>query len=73
MAGAAQLMNAHAQLLAQFNKTNTLYAKMQHEKEMLMMKLATDKQMNDDNNQTKVMLTREEMFRDLKAEMEKGN
>lgn len=65
IAGAANLMNAHAQLLAQFNKTNALYAKMKHEKEMLVMKLSADKVINDDNIRAKVMMTREQMFNDL--------
>lgn len=66
IAGAANLMNAHAQLLAQFNKTNTLYERMRHEKEMLAMKLTADKVMNDDAIKAKVMMTREQMFEDAK-------
>lgn len=67
LTAASNLIDSYTGLLAQFTKTNEMYEKMRHEKEMLAMKLMADKTMNDDNNETALTMTREQLF----AEIEK--
>lgn len=66
MAGLSALLRSYSALLGQFNKTNELYEKMKHQKQMLAMKLTAEKTMNDDNNETMLTMTREQLFAQLK-------
>ena len=65
MKGVSDLIGAFTGLLSQFNKTNELYEKLKHEKEMLAMKLNAEKVMNDDNNETAITMTRAQLMADL--------
>lgn len=58
--GAATLLNSYTALLNQFSKTNEMYEKMKHQKEMLAMKLCADKSMADSANETALTMTREQ-------------
>ena len=74
ISAASSLLNAHAKVIDSMSKLYTLHEKHnqnkeitqikhQNSKELLAMKLMTDHKMNQENNETKIMLTREQAMR----------
>ena len=61
----ASLLNAHSKLIDNYNKMFMFEQKHNHAKELLQMKLATQTQMNADNNTARLIETRENIMAQL--------
>ena len=61
----ASLLNAHSKLIDNYNKLFMFEQKHIHAKELLEMKLATQTQMNADNNTARLIETRENIMAQL--------
>ena len=60
---ASSLLNAHSKVIAEMQKLYILHEKHKQNKELLAMKLMTDHKINQENNETKIMLTREQAMK----------
>lgn len=69
ISAASSLLNAHSKVIAEMQKLYILHEKHQQNKELLAMKLMTDHRMNQENNETKIMLTREQAMRRKKSDI----
>lgn len=63
---ASTLMTAHLKVINEMQKLYALHEKHQQNKELLTMRLMTDHKINQENNQTKIMLTREQVIKKAK-------
>lgn len=63
ISAASSLLNAHSKVIGEMQKLYILHEKHQQNKELLAMKLMTDHKINQENNETKIMLTREQAMR----------
>ena len=63
ISAASALLNAHSKVIGEMQKLYILHEKHQQNKELLAMKLMTDHKINQENNETKIMLTREQAMR----------
>lgn len=61
----ASLLNAHSKLIDNYNKMFMFEQKHNYAKELLQMKLATQTQMNADNNTARLIETRENIMAQL--------
>ena len=69
ISAASALLNAHSKVIGQMQKLYILHEKHQQNKELLAMKLMTDHKINQENNETKIMLTREQAMKRGKAKV----
>lgn len=69
ISAASSLLNAHSKVISEMQKLYILHEKHQQNKELLAMKLMTDHRMNQENNETKIMLTREQAMRRKKGDV----
>ena len=60
---ASSLLNAHSKVIGEMQKLYILHEKHKQNKELLAMKLMTDHKINQENNETKIMLTREQAMK----------
>lgn len=67
ISAASSLLNAHSKVIGEMQKLYILHEKHQQNKELLAMKLMTDHKINQENNETKIMLTREQAMKCGKA------
>lgn len=67
ISAASSLLNAHSKVIGEMQKLYILHEKHQQNKELLAMKLMTDHKINQENNETKIMLTREQAMKRGKA------
>lgn len=67
ISAASALLNAHSKVIGEMQKLYILHEKHQQNKELLAMKLMTDHKINQENNETKIMLTREQAMKRGKA------
>ena len=67
ISAASALLNAHSKVIGEMQKLYILHEKHQQNKELLAMKLMTDHKINQENNETKLMLTREQAMKRGKA------
>lgn len=67
ISAASSLLNAHSKVIGEMQKLYILHEKHQQNKELLAMKLMTDHKINQENNETKIMLTREQAMKRSKA------
>ena len=67
ISAASALLNAHSKVIGEMQKLYILHEKHQQNKELLAMKLMTDHKINQENNETKIMLTREQAMKRSKA------
>ena len=63
ISAASSLLNAHSKVIGEMQKLYILHEKHQQNKELLAMKLMTDHKINQENNETKIMLTREQAMK----------
>lgn len=63
ISAASALLNAHSKVIGEMQKLYILHEKHQQNKELLAMKLMTDHKINQENNETKIMLTREQAMK----------
>ena len=63
ISAASSLLNAHSKVIAQMQKLYILHQKHQQTKQLLAMKLMTDHKINQQNNETKIMLTRQQAMK----------
>ena len=69
ISAASSLLNAHSKVIGEMQKLYILHEKHQQNKELLAMKLMTDHKINQENNETKIMLTREQAMKRGKAKV----
>lgn len=69
ISAASALLNAHSKVIGEMQKLYILHEKHQQNKELLAMKLMTDHKINQENNETKIMLTREQAMKRGKAKV----
>lgn len=69
ISAASSLLNAHSKVIGEMQKLYILHEKHQQNKELLAMKLMTDHKINQENNETKIMLTREQAMKRSKAKV----
>lgn len=69
ISAASALLNAHSKVIGEMQKLYILHEKHQQNKELLAMKLMTDHKINQENNETKIMLTREQVMKRGKAKV----
>lgn len=69
ISAASALLNAHSKVIGEMQKLYILHEKHQQNKELLAMKLMTDHKINQENNETKIMLTREQAMKRSKAKV----
>ena len=69
--GLSSLIKAQAKLLETLNKVNVLREKYKHERELQEMKNSSDAKINRENNQTKILLSRDEVFKKIIAAQKK--
>ena len=69
ISAASALLNAHSKVIGEMQKLYILHEKHQQNKELLAMKLMTDHKINQENNETKIMLTREQAMKRRKAKV----
>ena len=69
--GLSSLIKAQATLLETLNKVNLLREKYKHERELQEMKNSSDAKINRENNQTKILLSRDEVFKKIIAAQKK--
>lgn len=69
ISAASALLNAHSKVIGEMQKLYILHEKHQQNKELLAMKLMTDHKINQENNETKIMLTREQAMKRGKAKI----
>lgn len=62
LAGAAKMLTAHAKLIEQLNMVYQTKEKFKQDLELQRTQIAAASRMNEDNNTTKVMLSRNEMM-----------
>lgn len=67
ISAASSLLNAHSKVIGEMQKLYILHEKHQQNKELLAMKLMTDHKINQENNETKIMLTREQAMKRSKS------
>jgi hypothetical protein len=60
ISAAASFLSAHNKVIDSMNKLYILHEKHKHDKEMLLAKLMSDHKINQENNETKIMITREQ-------------
>ena len=63
ISAASSLLNAHSKVIGEMQKLYILHEKHKQNKELLAMKLMTDHKINQENNETKIMLTREQAMK----------
>lgn len=66
LSGAASFLKAHTALLAEINKINLQKDKLRHQEDLQKMKSGTNLAVAKMENETRVMLTREELARQAK-------
>ena len=69
ISAASALLNAHSKVIGEMQKLYILHEKHQQNKELLAMKLMTDHKINQENNETKIMLTREQAMKRSKTKV----
>ena len=69
ISAASAFLNAHSKVIGEMQKLYILHEKHQQNKELLAMKLMTDHKINQENNETKIMLTREQAMKRGKAKI----
>lgn len=69
--GLSSLVKAHATLLETLQKVNLLREKYKHERELQEMKNSSDAKINRENNQTKILLSRDEVLKKILAAKKK--
>lgn len=69
ISAASALLNAHSKVIGEMQKLYILHEKHQQNKELLAMKLMTDHRINQENNETKIMLTREQAVKREKTKV----
>lgn len=62
---AATYLNSHRNLVESLTKLYTATTKLKQQKEIEQMRIAAKVGMNEQNNETKLMMTREELFKEL--------
>lgn len=71
LTGASSLIKAQTALLTEINKANLLEQKFQYQLKLQQMKNSSDAKINRENNQTKILLSRSEMFRKVMEQAKK--
>lgn len=67
ISAAASLLNAHAKLIDNYRKIYDTEQKHIHNKELLAMRLAVANKMNEDNNATKMVVSRDMIMQAIQA------
>lgn len=67
ISASASLLNAHTKVIAESQKLYMMFVKHQQQMQKLRLKLMSDQKINQDNNDVKVMLTREQAFQQKHA------
>lgn len=60
ISAASSLLNAHSKVIGEMQKLYVLHEKHQQNKELLAMRLMADHKINQENNETKILVTREQ-------------